>query len=245
MLPLQQAYRVFEAVGNEKCRSGKGQGSKERFLSSPCGLIVSSRVWPSTLPHSLQSPPLRYGLAVTTPCASLKAWPLRGEEREGGFSIMVITKKCIWLSDAFRHSGNRSDGLPNFLASTSTDRRREAKLTSMWNQDDRQEWDRAWSKQTRRFLNTPLKRELINAPNWGAVVSATISQDPPEFSNLVPERSDECPVCGQITAGIERRAAHVHPEFENGVCNISFGVWVHAECLERCPDTGKPAPIPW
>jgi hypothetical protein len=111
--------------------------------------------------------------------------------------------------------------------------------------DDRQEWDRAWSAQSHRFLNTPLKTMLSIDVPFGEVVSATISEDPPEFSHRISVRSEACPVCGQSTVNAARLAAHVHPKFENGNRSISFGVWVHVECYERCSDTGNPAPIPW
>jgi hypothetical protein len=111
--------------------------------------------------------------------------------------------------------------------------------------DERQEWDQAWSSQSHRLLSSRLRIDLINGLPFGTVVSATISADPPEFSNRVHQRYAECPVCGQTTEGVVRRAAHVHPEFENGVNSISFGVWVHDECYESCPETSRPAPIPW
>ncbi|MEP7339992.1 MAG: DUF3303 family protein [Acidobacteriota bacterium] len=111
--------------------------------------------------------------------------------------------------------------------------------------DDRQKWDRVWSSQSHRNLNMPLKVDLPNGLPFGSVVSATISEDPPEFSNIVYHRVEECPVCGQKTSEVARRAAYVHPKFENGVSSISFGVWVHEDCYERCAETGNPAPIPW
>jgi hypothetical protein len=111
--------------------------------------------------------------------------------------------------------------------------------------DDRQKWDRAWSAQSHRFLNTPLNTKLTKDVPFGEVVSATISEDSPEFSHQVSVRSETYPVCGQPTVNAARLAAHVHPKFENGNSSISFGVWVHVECYERCSDTGNPAPIPW
>ncbi|HZS07960.1 MAG TPA: hypothetical protein VFD58_24210 [Blastocatellia bacterium] len=112
--------------------------------------------------------------------------------------------------------------------------------------EDRREWNRAWGNQSHRHLNTPLKIDLTNdLSRAGSVISATISEDPPEFSDRAFRQSDECPVCGRTTVGMSRRAASVHPEFENGLRNISFGVWVHNDCFESCPDTGRPAPIPW
>jgi hypothetical protein len=111
--------------------------------------------------------------------------------------------------------------------------------------EDRAEWDCAWSSQSHRRLDTPLKIDLTSDLRLGKIVSATISEDPPEFSDQGFRQCDECPICGQTTVGMLRRAASVHPEFETGISNLSLGVWVHNECFEQCPETGEPAPIPW
>lgn len=110
---------------------------------------------------------------------------------------------------------------------------------------DRVEWDRAWSSRPHRRLDTPLRIDVTSGLQLGRVVSVTISEDPPEFSDRVLRPFDECPVCGQTTVGKSRRASSVHPVFENGISNISIGAWVHIDCFESCPDTGEPAPIPW
>ena len=111
--------------------------------------------------------------------------------------------------------------------------------------DDRVEWDRAWSSQSHRRLETLLNIDVTSGLPVGKVVSVNISEDPPEFSDRGFRQSDECPVCGRMTVGMPRRAASVHPKFESSLINISIGVWVHDKCFESCPDTGEPAPIPW
>lgn len=55
----------------QRLDKARGQGNCEAFFLPLVALIVASRVMPSTPPHSLRSPPLRYGLAVTAPHASL------------------------------------------------------------------------------------------------------------------------------------------------------------------------------
>ena len=115
---------------------------------------------------------------------------------------------------------------------------------------DRAEWDAAWRKQSHRNLELPLKiglKQFLGEDNtyFGRIVSATISEDPPEYSGDAFRNCEECPVCGETTFQTLRRAAHIHPQFENGFDGISFGVWVHSECFENSSDTGIQAPIPW
>lgn len=111
--------------------------------------------------------------------------------------------------------------------------------------DNRSEWDRAWSNRPHRRLDTALKIDITQGLDFGKVVSATISEDPAEFSDQVLRQYAECPICGQTTVGMSRLAANLHPLFETGISNISTGVWVHDNCFESCPDTGEPSPIPW
>ena len=118
-------------------------------------------------------------------------------------------------------------------------------------QDDaREQWDRAWSSQRHYRINTPLEIDAGKALSCdnlslGKTISATISEDPLAFSDRVLRLFDDCPLCGQPTKGMNRIEASLHPEFENGICNISIRVWVHKECIEMCPVIDGPAPIPW
>jgi hypothetical protein len=117
-------------------------------------------------------------------------------------------------------------------------------------EDDREQWDHAWSIQRHYYIKTPLKTNVAEALSggnlsFGRVLSATISEDPSAYSDRVLRDSDNCPLCGQSTNGMNRVAASLHPEFESGVRNISIGVWVHKECIETCPVIDGPAPIPW
>jgi hypothetical protein len=111
---------------------------------------------------------------------------------------------------------------------------------------DRAEWDQAWASMPHRRLLALPKVDFAASfgSGFGQVVSVTISKDPPEFSNKVWRLSEDCPVCGATTAGMERLPANLHPTFANGI-SYGLGVWVHRSCFEGCPDAGEPAPIPW
>ena len=116
--------------------------------------------------------------------------------------------------------------------------------------EDRVEWEAIWSKQSYRKLELPLKVEGFHSINklqsgCGKMVSATISEDPVEFSDQVIREIDSCPICGRETTPMERVAASIHPEFQNGVRNIAIGVWVHMDCFQGCSIIEGPAPIPW
>lgn len=111
-------------------------------------------------------------------------------------------------------------------------------------------WDRIWASQQHYSLTSLLHIDLGNAISigsfsFGKVISATISEDPVEFSDQVLRHSDNCPICGKTTAEMVRIAASLHPEFENGICNISIGVWAHRKCLDLCKVIDGFAPIPW
>jgi hypothetical protein len=113
-----------------------------------------------------------------------------------------------------------------------------------------EEWNQAWCRQPHRYLNLPLKIELmhefgIDGSPFGNIVSATISETPSEYIDYVFRYCDECPICGETTLNVPRLAAQIHPKFENGSDSILLAVWVHPYCFESCPKTEKSAPIPW
>jgi hypothetical protein len=112
--------------------------------------------------------------------------------------------------------------------------------------EDRAEWDLAWASMPHRRLLTPPRIEVTGSlgSGCGAVVSITISQDPPEFSHKAWRPSETCPVCGAAAVGTERLPATLHPTFANGF-SYGFGVWVHPSCFAGCPEAGTPTPIPW
>ena len=136
------------------------------------------------------------------------------------------------------------------FSDNNSDRNISSSQNSIIEFDDRKEWDHAWGSQRHRRIDTPVTIDVKSnlskdTLSFGRVVSATISEDPAEFSDQVLRENDECPICGQTTIGMKRCAASLHPEFENGISNISFGVWAHVKCLDSCPDIDGPAPIPW
>ncbi len=121
---------------------------------------------------------------------------------------------------------------------------------SKFDSDDRSKWDAAWSIQSHREIESPFRlREILSLSQfeseYGQVISAKISEDPAEFSAQCFRKTINCPICGLETIAVERIAASVHPEFQNGMNHISFGVWVHKSCFQACPVLYGPAPIPW
>jgi len=117
--------------------------------------------------------------------------------------------------------------------------------------EDREEWDRAWSARTLRSLPGECKLDLQFA-RWLPlkVAPITIAADPPEFAARGWRESDVCPVCGESTLGSVRIAACLYVAFENlegdsRGFKFGVGVWAHQSCFESCPDTGRPAGIPW
>lgn len=111
---------------------------------------------------------------------------------------------------------------------------------------DRAEWERAWASMPHR---RPLTPSMIHVPaacgaGCGELASATISEDPPQFSAKMWRQSDLCPVCGMTTVGSQRLPGTLHPTFSNGY-DFLLGVWVHRACFESCPLVDEPAPIPW
>jgi hypothetical protein len=79
---------------------------------------------------------------------------------------------------------------------------------------------------------------------FGEPVTATISEDPSQYSDQNRRKNETCPVCGETTEGTKRKAATLHPRFKNSF-SYGLGVWVHEECFERCPDANEPTPVPW
>jgi hypothetical protein len=117
--------------------------------------------------------------------------------------------------------------------------------------DEREEWDRIWGTRTQRSL--PGECKLDFGADWRSlkVRSATIADNPPEFAARVWRASENCPVCGETTTGCVRVAASLEVTFEELGVGLArgfgyfVGVWVHQSCFDCCPDTGRPASIPW
>ena len=98
---------------------------------------------------------------------------------------------------------------------------------------------------TLRLLTAAPAIELSHP--FGEPVRVGIAQDPLEADQLLPEpipRQPSCAVCGSLAEVGQRLPASLQPEFANGF-SYQVGVWVHPECLARCPDTGEQRGVPW
>jgi hypothetical protein len=111
---------------------------------------------------------------------------------------------------------------------------------------DRTDWDQAWASMPHRRLRTPPAPDALGSvySGFGEIVGATISEDPPAFSQVAFRPSETCPVCGTTTAGTERMPATLHPTFASGFSG-GFGVWTHRSCFDTCPHAEEPTPVPW
>src|SRR5215510_5885617 len=92
----------------------------------------------------------------------------------------------------------RSSPSSSYLLTDRSDKRYEL------DGEDRVEWNAIWSRQSYRKLELPLKVEGFHSINnlqsgCGKMVSATISEDPVEFSDQVIREIDSCPICGRET----------------------------------------------
>ena len=120
--------------------------------------------------------------------------------------------------------------------------------------DDRQEWNRAWSSMPHHSVdswsNGALSAIIGNDWPFDRLVKLTISADPAAFADKCYRRTSACPICGATTDLTTRLAASIHPVFDLGEpygrrSPVMFGVWVHRACFESCPATDQPTPIPW
>ena len=112
--------------------------------------------------------------------------------------------------------------------------------------DDRTTWNNAWASMPYRRLENLPKIDVAGliGLHLGELLSATISQDPPQYSDTNCRKLEGCPVCGATTEGTRRLPATLHPMFENNF-TCGLGVWVHLSCFESCPDAEEPTPVPW
>ena len=110
--------------------------------------------------------------------------------------------------------------------------------------DDRSSWNRAWASMPHRRLPAPTRidLEVSLVASFGDAISASISQDPPQYSNSNWRKSENSPVCGATADATKRLAATLHPTFANGfTCGV--GVWVHESCFSNCPHAEEPDPL--
>jgi hypothetical protein len=112
--------------------------------------------------------------------------------------------------------------------------------------DDRKDWDRAWSAAPHRQLLDISKFDFSGRlkMDLGDVIDVTLTVAPTEYADGLFIEDDSCPICGAATVGNERTCISVNPVFAK-IPNLCFGAWAHTSCLENCPITDKPTPIPW
>jgi hypothetical protein len=124
---------------------------------------------------------------------------------------------------------------------------------SQLDDDDRREWDRAWSSMPHRRIkswNQDVIRIVIGQ-EWPIeqLVALTISADPVDFADKQLRTTTICPICGTVADSTGRLAASIHPVFDFGGLGqkspVMFGVWAHPQCFEDCPIIEQPTPIPW
>ncbi len=88
------------------------------------------------------------------------------------------------------------------------------------------------------------QRSLGDASELVKTGRLTISEDPLAAASKIPRVADECALCGVVPASLERKPATLHLHFANAG-GLGLGVWVHTECLSRCPMTEQQRGIPW
>lgn len=111
--------------------------------------------------------------------------------------------------------------------------------------NDRRAWDKAWATMPQRRLIAAPKIEATGrfGEALGALVSATVSGDPPEYSDMNHRPSETCPICGDETLALGRIPATLGLTFAGGV-RYGLGVWVHQACFESCPEADGPKSVP-
>ena len=129
-------------------------------------------------------------------------------------------------------------------------------VQSEWN-EDRSEWDRAWSCVPHYVVQTwnrdtldSILKPLLGSNSAAFLVSLSISEDPIPYADKGYRPSTVCPLCGNNVNEESIVAATLHPVIDMGVplgsrSFASFGVWAHRGCLDRCARSETPSPIPW
>lgn len=113
--------------------------------------------------------------------------------------------------------------------------------------DDRTEWDRAWSSMPHRRILDTTKVDFANITKLevGEVVSVIITEVPTQYLNRSYISIPVCPVCGQTTGdGPDLVEVGVFPIFTK-ISGLGFGSWAHDLCLKDCTMIDEPTPVPW
>lgn len=98
-----------------------------------------------------------------------------------------------------------------------------------WNTDpsdeEYAEWRRNWQSMEHRLVPdvSGLDLACIGNPDFGAIVSASISLVPEKYVPGIFFSSDNCLLCRRSTVAMDRLAANFHPIFIT-INGISYGV---------------------
>lgn len=113
--------------------------------------------------------------------------------------------------------------------------------------DDRTEWDRAWSSMPHRRILDTTKVDFVEMSGLevGEVVTVTISEAPKEYFEKLYISIPVCPICGRSADDdSERVGVNVSPVYTK-LSNLGFGALAHQKCLSECPLIDEPTPVPW
>jgi hypothetical protein len=112
--------------------------------------------------------------------------------------------------------------------------------------DDRKDWDTAWSGMTHRQLVDVSNYDFTGRFKLGDVnlVRVTVNEAPKEFTKNLYIEDEICPICGGLTQDSDRICISVNTTFTE-ISNLGFSSWAHPACLESCPIISDPTPIPW
>jgi len=117
----------------------------------------------------------------------------------------------------------------------------------MKDNDDRIEWDRAWTSMPHRQITDTSKFDFakLSSLDLGDVAKVTIAQAPKEYLHKVYISTTDCPVCGDSTENdADRVCIGIYPKFTR-LSGLGFGGWAHRACLEATPIIDEPTPTPW
>ena len=110
---------------------------------------------------------------------------------------------------------------------------------------DDKNWEAAWSSMPNRIVREPNNLCLELDHNLGAVLSATISEAPIQYIDLLYLPTELCALCSKPTVQTERipTSVSVEPELLKG--RIGVCSWVHRACFDALEVSEAPTPIPW
>ncbi|TWT73282.1 hypothetical protein CA85_17500 [Allorhodopirellula solitaria] len=118
-------------------------------------------------------------------------------------------------------------------------------------EQERAEWDDAWSKMQHRNLeswNAAAIGQILTADwNQNEIVTITVTDNPAKFAPKVLRKSISCPSCGLDVGTGEGLPVSIYPtsRIAERELTIGFGAWMHNSCFAECTQSNEPTPIPW